>query len=62
MLHYGLFTWKGNFYHSFTDVFVAVAVIIHNEVSFNIEYFKNFLPFCSILITISKVQLEEAGS
>ena len=26
MLHYGLFTWKGNCYYSFTDVLVAISV------------------------------------
>ena len=25
---YALFTWKGNHYYSFTDVFVAVAINI----------------------------------
>ena len=45
MLHYGLFTWKGNCYCSFTDVFIAVATNIHNKVSFKIECFKNFLSF-----------------
>ena len=53
MLHYGLFSWKGNCYCSFTDVFIAVATNIHNKVSFNIECFKNFLSFSPILLTIS---------
>ena len=48
ILLYALFTWKGNCYYSFTDVFVALTINIHNEVSYNIEHFKNFLPFCSI--------------
>ena len=52
MLHYGLFTWKGNCYCSFTDVFIAVATNIHKKVSFNIECFKNFLSFSPILFTI----------
>ena len=58
LLHYGLFTWKGNCYNSFTDVFIAVAIKI--EVSFNIECSKNFLPFSSIPFTTSGAQLEEA--
>ena len=48
MLHYSLSTWKDNCYCSFTDVFVAITINIHNKVSFNIECFKNFLPFSSI--------------
>ena len=52
MLHYGLFTWKGNCYCSFTDVFIAVATNIRNKVSFNIKYYKNFLDFSPILFTI----------
>ena len=52
MLHYGLFTWKGNCYCSFIDVFIAVATNIHNKVSLNIECFKNFLCFSSILFII----------
>ena len=52
MLHYGLFTWKGNCYCSFTDVFIAVATNIHNKVSFNIECFKNFLSFSPTLLTL----------
>ena len=42
MLHYGLFTWKGNCYYGFTDVLIAVAINIRNKVLFNIECFKNF--------------------
>ena len=61
MLLYGLFTWKGNYYYSLTDVFVAVAINIHNKVSFNIECFKNFLPFSSTSFTISGTQSKEAG-
>ena len=53
MLHYGLFTWKGNCYCSFTDVFIAVAMNIYNKVSFNMEWFKNFPSFSPILFTIS---------
>ena len=41
MLLYALFTWKSNYYYSFTDVFVAVA--INTEVSFNTECHQNFL-------------------
>ena len=48
MLRYGLFTWKVNCYYSFRNVFIAVAINIHNKVSFNIECFKNFLPLSSI--------------
>ena len=59
MLHYGLFTWKGNCYCSFTDVFIAVASNIHNKVSFNIECFKNFLSFSPILFTIFGALLRE---
>ena len=61
MLHYGLFTWKGNCYYGFTDVLIAVAINIRNKVLFNIEYFKNFLPFSSIPFTISGAQFKEAG-
>ena len=49
MLHYGLFTQKAYCYCSFTDVFVAVTINIHNKVSFNIECFKNFLSFSPLL-------------
>ena len=56
-----MFTWKENFYYSFTDVFVAITINIHNKVSFNVECFKNFLPFSSIPFTISGAQLKEAG-
>ena len=59
MLHYGVFIWKDNYYYSFTDVFVAITIDIHNKVSFNIEYFKNFLSFSSIII--HGAQLKEAG-
>ena len=52
MLYYGLYTWEGNCYCSFTDVFIAVAINIYNRVSFNIEWFKNFLSFSQILFTI----------
>ena len=52
MLRYGLFTWKGNCYYSFKDVLVAITINVHNKVSFNIGYFKNFLPFSSIPFTI----------
>ena len=61
MLHYGLFTWKGICQYSFTDVFVAITINIHNKVSFNIECFKNFLPFSSISLTVPGAQLKEAG-
>ena len=61
MLHYGLFTWKGNCYYGFTDVLIAVAINIRNKVLFNIECFKNFLPICSIPFTISGAQFKEAG-
>ena len=46
---------------SFTDVFVAITINIHNKVSFNIECFKNFLPFSSISLTVPGAQLKEAG-
>ena len=46
---------------SFTDVFVAITINIHNKVSFNIECFKNYLPFSSIPVTIPGAQLEVAG-
>ena len=59
MLHFGLFTWKDNCYYSFTDVFIAITIDIHNKVSFNIECFKNFLSFS--LIIIHGAQLKEAG-
>ena len=61
MLHYGLFTWKGNCYDSFTDALVAIAMNIRNKVSCNIECFKNFLLLSSIPFTISGTQLKEAG-
>ena len=61
MLHYGLFTWKGNCCYSFTDVLVAVAINIQNKVSFNIECFKIFLPFSPIPFIISEAQFKEAG-
>ena len=61
MPHYGLFTWKGKCLKSFTDVFVAIAINIHNKILFNIECFKKFLRFSSIPFIISKAQLEEAG-
>ena len=51
MFHYGLFTWKGNCYCSFSAVFISVTTNIHNKVSFNIECFKNFLLFSPILFT-----------
>ena len=60
MLHSGLFTWKGYYYYSFTDVFGAVAINIRNKVSFNAECLKNFLPFSSVPFTISRTQLKEA--
>ena len=60
MLHSGLFTWKGNCYYSFRDVFVAVIINIHNKVSFNIECFMDFFPL-SIPFIISEAQLKEAG-
>ena len=60
MLHYGLFTWKGNCYYGFTDVLIAVAINIRNKVLFNIECFKNFLPISSISFTISGAQFKEA--
>ena len=63
MLYYGLFTWKGNCYYSFTDFLITVAMKIHDKVSFNVECFKNFLPFSSTdhAFTISWAQLKEAG-
>ena len=61
MLHYGLFTWKGNCYYGFTDVLIAVAINIRNKVLFNIECCKNFLPISSIPFTISGAQFKEAG-
>ena len=57
MLHYCLFAWKGNCYYSFTDDFVAVAINIHDEVSFNMECFQNFFPFSSIPFSISGAEL-----
>ena len=60
MLHYGLFTWKGNYY-SFTDVFVAITINIHKKISFKVEYFKNTFPFSSIPFTISGSQFKVAG-
>ena len=50
----------GNCYYSFT-VLVAVAMKIHNKVSFNIGCFKNFLHFSLIPFTTSGAQLKEAG-
>ena len=44
-----------------SDVFVAITINIHNKVSFNIECFKNFLPFSSKSLTIPGAQLKEAG-
>ena len=61
MPHYGWFTWKGNCYYNFTNVFVAITINIHNKVSFNIECFKNYLPFSSIPVTIPGAQLKVAG-
>ena len=61
MPHYGWFTWKGNCYYNFTDVFVAITINIHNKVSFNIECFENYLPFSSIPVTIPGAQLKVAG-
>ena len=61
MLPCGLFTLKGNCYESFTDVFIAVAINTRYKVSFDIECFKNFLPFSSAPITIPGVQLMGAG-
>ena len=61
MLYCGLFTWRGNCYYSFTNIFIAVAINIHDTISFNIECFKNFLPFSSIPFTITGAQLNEAG-
>ena len=52
MLHYGLFTWRGNFYHNFW----CFGYHPHN-----IECFKNFFPFSSIPFTISRAQLKDAG-
>ena len=60
MHHYGLFTWKSKSYCSFTDVFIAYAINMHNKFSFNIECFKNFLHF-STFSTVSGAQLKEAG-
>ena len=60
MLHYGLFTWKGNFY-SFTDVFVAMTINIHNKISFNMECYKNTFPFSLMPFTIPGSQLKVAG-
>ena len=60
MLHYDLFTWKGNCY-SFTDVFVAITINIHHKISFHVECFKNSLPFSSIPFTIPGAQLKEVG-
>ena len=44
-----------------SDVFVAITINIHNKVSFNIECFKNSLPFSSIPFTIPGAQLKVAG-
>ena len=52
MLLYALFTWKSNYYYSFTDVFVAVGINI--EVSFNIECYKNFNTIYYIWSTIKR--------
>ena len=46
---------------SFTDVFVAITINIHNKFSFNIECFKNSVPFSSIPFTIPGAQLKIAG-
>ena len=62
MLHYGLFTWKGNCYYGFTDVLIAVAINIRNKVLFNIECFKNFLPISSIPFTIQKYITVNSGN
>ena len=40
---------------------IVVAINIRNKVLFNIECFKNFLPFSSIPFTISGAQFKEAG-
>ena len=42
-------------------VFVAITIIIHNKLSFNMECFKNSLPFSSIPFTIPGAQLKVAG-
>ena len=52
---------ESNCYYSFTDVLIVVAINIRNKVLFNIEYFKNFLPFSSIPFTISGAQFKETG-
>ena len=44
-----------------SDVFVAITINIHNKVSFNIECFKNSVPFSSIPFTIPGAQLKIAG-
>ena len=44
-----------------SDVFVAITINIHNKVSFNIECFKNSLPFSSIPFTIPGAQLKVVG-
>ena len=61
MLHYDFFAWKGNCHCSFSDVFVTVAINIHDKVSFNIECFKNFLPSSSIPFTTSGALSKEVG-
>ena len=50
-----------NCYNSFTDVFIAIAINIHDKVSFDIQCLKNFLPFSSKPFTISGAQSKEAG-
>ena len=49
MLHYGLFTWRGNCCYSFAGVLIAVAINIQDKVSF-------LIPFI-----ISGAQFKEAG-
>ena len=49
MLHYGLFTWKGNCCYGFAGVLIAVAINIQDKVSF-------LIPFI-----ISGAQFKEAG-
>ena len=61
MLHDGLFTWKDNCYYSFTDVLVAVAMKIHNKVSFNIEYVSRTFFLSLQYQTISGAQLKDPG-
>ena len=45
-------------YYSFTDVFFAVVINIHDKVLFNIECIKNSLPFS---IPFYGARLKEAG-